>query len=88
MKIYQKILLGTLSVLSAGAAYGAFKLGQKIGFDDGAKHVGDQLFNGNLTVIETDPETGLEKLKVVDPVLKNPGEVSTDFEPGVSVVHF
>jgi len=88
MKIYQKILLGTLSILSAGAAYGAFKLGQKIGFDDGAKHVGDQLFNGDLTVIVTDPETGLEKLKTVDPVLKNLGEVSTEFEPGVSVVHF
>ena len=74
MKIYQKILLGTLSVLSAG--------------DDGAKHVGDQLFNGDLTVVVTDPETGLEKLQTVDPVLKNLGEVSTEFEPGVSVVHF
>jgi len=88
MKIYQKILLGTLSVLSAGAAYGAFKLGQKIGFDDGAKHVGDKLFDGDLTVMETDPETGEEVLKVVDPVLKNPDEVIIESEPGVSIIHF
>jgi len=88
MKLYQKILLGTLSVLSAGAAYGAFKLGQKIGFDDGAKHVGDKLFDGDLTVMETDPETGEEVLKVVDPVLKNPDEVIIESEPGVSIIHF
>ena len=57
------------------------------GFDAGAKHVGEQLFNGDLTVKEVDPNTGEETIKVVEPVLKDPDKVIIDVDDEIDVVH-
>lgn len=83
----KKVLIVGLSILTGGIAFIAYTVGKNVGFDAGAKHVGEQLFNGDLTVKEVDPNTGEETIKVVEPVLKDPDKVIIDVDGDIDVVH-
>lgn len=81
----KNLLLMSLTISTCGLGYLGYKLYKK-GFDDGAKQIGEKLFNGDLLVEETD-ENGKIVTKVVDPVLRKPDEVIIEDYEGVDVVH-
>ena len=80
----KKALLIGGSIGTCGLVFLGYKL-YHFGFDAGVKYVGEKLFNGELTV-EVEDEDGNTASKVVDPILKRPGEVSDDYE-FVGVIH-
>lgn len=80
----KKALLIAGSIGTCGLAFLGYKL-YRFGFDAGVKYVGEKLFNGELTVEEED-EDGNITSKVVEPVLRRPGEVSDEYE-FIGVVH-